>query len=173
MAHSAQYEFFSSVKEKYPKFFKKVKVLDCGSLNINGSAKDLFEESDYTGVDIVAGKNVDVVSMIKDVTFPDNSFDVVVSGEMLEHDETWRESLEKMYDLVKSKGLLLISCAGKNRAIHGTLHTNGKVWGTSPYYYMNVEEEHFREVYKEDMFTDFYFEYNPVAKDSYFYGIKK
>jgi SAM-dependent methyltransferase len=173
MAHSAQYNFFNSIKEKYPEYFKKVKVLDCGSLDVNGSAKNLFEDSAYTGVDIVAGKNVDIVSMIKDLDFPNNSFDVVVSGEMLEHDETWKASLKKMYDLVKPKGLLLISCAGTGRAVHGTMNTNGKIWGTSPNYYMNLGEEEFREVYKDNLFTESEYRYNAEAKDSYFYGIKK
>jgi SAM-dependent methyltransferase len=173
MAHTAQYNFFSKIKELYPKYFKKVKVLDCGSLDVNGSAKNLFEDSEYTGVDIVAGKNVDIVSMIKDLDFPDNSFDVVISGEMLEHDETWAESLAKMYALTKFGGLLLISCAGPNRAIHGTLNTNGKIWGTSPDYYMNLGEEEFRGVYKPSLFTESEYSYNAEAKDSYFYGIKK
>lgn len=173
MAHQAQYAFFERIKEKYPSYFKGKKVLDCGSLDINGSSRKLFEDCDYTGIDIVEGKNVDIVCFTKDAPFKDNTFDVVTSGEMLEHDETWKESLQKMYDLVKSNGLLLITCAGKGRAIHGTLHTNGKVWGTSPYYYMNVEEEHFNEVYKKSMFKEIYFEHNEKAHDSYFYGIKR
>jgi SAM-dependent methyltransferase len=175
MAHPAQKEFFREVKKKYPEKFHQVNIIDCGSLDVNGSLKDLFTQSQYTGVDIVGGKNVDVVSHIKDITFEDNSFDTVISGEMLEHDETWRESLQKMYDLCKSGGLLAISCAGKDRREHGTRRTTGMrgIWGTSPDYYMNLEEEHFREVYKDEMFTDTHHEYNPTAKDQYFYGIKK
>lgn len=173
MSHPAQKEFFRKVKKEYPDSFHKVKVVDCGSLDVNGSIKELFTESDYTGVDIVAGRNVDVVSHIKDLSFEDNSFDTVVSGEMLEHDGTWKESLQKMYDMCKSGGLLAITCAGEGRPEHGTRRTNGKQWGTDFDYYMNLTEAHFREVYKDEMFTMTHHEYNPVARDQYFYGIKK
>lgn len=173
MSHPAQKEFFRKVKKLHPDSFHKVKVIDCGSLDVNGSIKDIFTESEYIGVDIVGGKNVDVVSHIKDLAFEDGSFDTVVSGEMLEHDGTWKESLQKMYDLCKPGGLIAITCAGEGRREHGTRRTNGKVWGTDPDYYMNLTEEHFREVYKDDMFTEAHHEYNPVAYDQYFYGIKK
>lgn len=171
MAHPAQQEFFRKVKVQFPDAFHKVKVIDCGSLNVNGSIKDNFTSSVYIGVDIVQGDNVDVVSHIKDLKFDEGSFDAVVSGEMLEHDETWRESLRKMYDMCKSGGLIAISCAGEGRKEHGTKRT-GALWGTSPDYYMNLNEDHFKEVYKPDMFSQMFFEYNERAHDQYFYGIK-
>ena len=66
---------------------KKSKVLDIGSLGVNGSYKELFGK-DYTGLDIVDGPNVDVVAD-KPYSWPlkDASFDVVVSGQALEHME--------------------------------------------------------------------------------------
>ena len=42
MAHPEQREFILKVKEKYPEFFKGKKVLDIGSLDINGSARDFL-----------------------------------------------------------------------------------------------------------------------------------
>lgn len=42
MAHKEQKEFFDSVREKYPQYFKEVKVIDLGSLDVNGSLKELF-----------------------------------------------------------------------------------------------------------------------------------
>lgn len=173
MAHPAQKQFFESVKTKHPKYFDNVNVIDCGSLDVNGTLKDLFTNSDYTGVDIVAGKNVDIVSHIKDL--PDKKYDVVISGEMLEHDETWADSLKKMFDMCKKGGLIAISAAGKGRPEHGTTRSTGKnaIWGTSADYYMNIEEEHIRSVFKEDMFTESEVTYNERAKDIYFYGVKK
>ena len=168
MAHQAQKDFFNKVKARYPESFTYVKVLDCGSLNVNGTLKDLFTHSVYIGVDIVSGSNVDVVSHIKDIKL--DNFDMVVSGEMLEHDNTWRESLQKMYDVTKSRGLIAISCAGKGRAEHGTRKTGSSIWGTDPDYYMNLEEKHIREVYKDDMFMEL--EHSTGHEDTYFYGIK-
>lgn len=171
MSHPAQQEFFRKVKKEFPDSFHQVRVVDCGSLDVNGSFRDMFTVSDYTGVDIAQGKNVDVVSHIKDLEFEDGSFDTVISGEMLEHDETWRESLQKMYNMCKSGGLIAITCAGEGRREHGTKRT-GALWGTSPDYYMNLNEAHFKEVYKPDMFSQMFFEYNERAHDQYFYGIK-
>lgn len=173
MAHIEQKKFFTKVKEKYPENFKKVRVIDCGSLDVNGSLKDLFEDSVYIGVDIANGKNVDVVSKIKDLNYKEK-FDTVVSGEMLEHDETWKESLEKMYGMAKPGALIAISCAGEGRPEHGTTKTTGakKIWGTSPDYYMNLTEKHFKEIYKPEMFTDYEFSYNQKSQDQYFFGKK-
>ena len=173
MAHPAQREFFQKVKNLHPDFFHKVRVIDCGSLDVNGSLKDMFTDSEYIGVDIVEGKNVDKVSHIKDLKYK-NKFDTVISGEMLEHDETWKQSLKKMYDMCKSGGLIAISCAGKGRPEHGTQRTTGanSIWGTHPDYYMNLTEDHFREVFRDKMFTELNFEYNEQACDQYCYGIK-
>lgn len=63
-----------------------MKILDVGSLDVNGSLRDVFGAWDYTGLDIAAGRNVDVVT--KDLyTFPFSgaAFDVVVSSNCLEH----------------------------------------------------------------------------------------
>lgn len=171
MAHQAQRDFFLSVKDKHPEHFHNVSVIDCGSLDVNGSLKDLFIDSQYTGVDIVGGKNVDIVSAIKDL--PDTQYDTVISGEMLEHDESWAASLKKMYDMCKPGGLIAISAAGRGRREHGTRRTTGSsIWGTSPDYYMNIEEEHVRSVYKPEMFKELHISYNEQAHDIYCYGIK-
>ena len=172
MAHQAQKAFFNRVKELYPHFFNKGIVLDFGSLDINGSLKDIFSaDTLYRGIDIVAGKNVDFVSKAHEFT-SNLVYPTIISGEMLEHDEYWRESLLNMYNLCGVGGLIAISCAGKDRPEHGTRRTDGNEWGTGDYY-KNLEPKDIMEVYKPDMFTDYYFEENTTAKDTYFYGIKK
>lgn len=171
MAHQAQKDFFNKVKGLYPEAFNNVKVIDFGSLDVNGKLNDNFTDSAYIGVDIVAGANVDVVS--KAHKFKSQSkFDTVISGEMLEHDEYWKESLLNMYKLCGKGGLIAFSCAGKDRPEHGTRRTDGNEWGTGDYY-KNLEPKDIMEVYTPDMFTDYYFEENTTAKDTYFYGIKK
>lgn len=53
MAHEQQHDFYQRVKSKHPRFFSDVKVLDIGSLDINGSTKDLFEYPYYyVGLDL-------------------------------------------------------------------------------------------------------------------------
>lgn len=177
MAHAAQKSFFNTVKDAHYEKFVCTRVLDCGSLNVNGTIRDLFiDPVEYVGIDIVGGPDVDIVASVAE--FKDNHFghdgtqpfEVIVSGEMLEHDEFWKEDIQRMIDMLKSGGLLAVSCAGKDRPEHGTRRT-GSEWGTNPDYYRNIEAldvEPFR-----DQFEEFYVIENTHDKDLYFYGIKK
>lgn len=72
------------------------RILDVGSLDVNGTYRELFDgDVDYTGVDLKMGANVDCVgNLVALVTAaPDRwieGFDLVVSGQALEHDpEPW------------------------------------------------------------------------------------
>ena len=62
MAHEAQRQFLMQLKEQNQDRFKKPTVLDCGSLDINGNTRFLFDDPEYTGIDIGPGPNVDVVA---------------------------------------------------------------------------------------------------------------
>lgn len=172
MAHLQQQQFFDRVKESYPEHFKGISVVDFGSLDINGSLKDMFVDCHYTGVDIRPGKNVDVVCMAH--RFVGEPVDTVVSGEMLEHDEHWLESLLNMYALLKDGGLMAISAAGEGRPEHGTNRTLDPLWGTSPSYYRNMTEEMF-QIFKSQLskpFRESSTEVRPDVFDIYFYGVK-
>jgi len=88
-----------------------LKILDVGSLDVNGTYKDIFQKPNwrYSGLDLAEGKNVDIVSRSAyDFDLPDNVFDVVVSGNCLEHVEApwlWIDEVEKA---VKPGGLICI-----------------------------------------------------------------
>ena len=62
MAHEAQRLFFKNIKDDLPEYFDRVNVVYFGSKDYNGSLKSLFTNSEYIGVDISPGRNVDVVS---------------------------------------------------------------------------------------------------------------
>ena len=66
-------------------------VLDVGSFDVNGSYRDIIEETHkYMGVDICEGKNVDLVVGKYEYPFSDNSFNYVISGQCMEHvEEPW------------------------------------------------------------------------------------
>ncbi len=187
MAHLAQRRFFERVKGLYLELFIGTKVLDCGSLDVNGSFRDLFDRCEYIGIDIAPGKGVDWVGSVADfIRHLDDGairsgsdsqlltavkkFDVIVSGEMLEHDETWQEDIQHMIDMLRPGGLLAFSCAGKGRPEHGTART-GNQWGTSPDYYRNLEKSDIKPFYSQ--FSEHAIFENDVDKDLYFYGIKK
>lgn len=84
------------------------RVLDVGSLDVNGCYRDIFE--DYTGSDVVAGNNVDIVQPSQyELPFKDEEFDFVVSGQMLEHCENPFKIVAEMSRVLKKGGILAIT----------------------------------------------------------------
>jgi len=171
MAHKAQHDFFIKIKEKFPNNFKNVVVYDFGSRDINGSLKDMFENSSYTGIDIHAGKNVDIVCKAHE--FKGQLADTVVSGSMLEHDLFWDYSLLNMFRNLKDGGLMVVSAAGPGFQEHGTRKSGNEEWGSDPDYYKNITFPMLVKVfdYIGDV-KEFYFEYGNQGYDTYFYLIK-
>ena len=178
MAHPAQRKFFEMIKDNFPEHFKNVSVIDFGSLDVNGTLKDLFENSKYIGVDIHPGKNVDIVSQAHGLNRATHGIalvDTVVSGEMLEHDEYWYLSLMNMYTLLRPGGLIAISAAGPTRPEHGTRNSGNNeqnLWGTSPDYYKNITKEMIKDFASKVNFKEWSSMYSPNQDDIYFYGIK-
>lgn len=182
MAHATQRAFFARTRARFAIFFDGVHALDCGSLDVNGSLRELFTKSDYTGIDIRAGRNVDVVTRVHEFHSKD-LYDIVVSAEMLEHDEWWDRSLRAMYSLLKSRGLLVFSCAGPGRPEHGTRAAPDTIggpqgdglWGTRPDYYHPLDDKEIAGAFwpLDANFHSFGIEYlGPPICDLYFWGIK-
>ena len=124
MAHPEQAEFFSGVRAHYPSAFDGARVLEVGSLDINGSVRELFSNCDYTGVDLQLGPGVDLACQGQLVEFPTGHFDTTISAECLEHNPYWRETVANMLRMTRPGGLVLISCATTGRLEHGTTRTN-------------------------------------------------
>ena len=92
--------FMTYVKDKFPKKFVNCRVLDIGSLDINENNRYLFTDYKYIGVDIGAGKNVDIVC--RGHEFKDSEgFDIVISAECFEHDEFWKDTIKNCINLTK------------------------------------------------------------------------
>ena len=73
-------------RERYLGDLKGCTVLDVGSAQVIGqrdSYRDLFYEYEYTGMDIIPGKNVDIVGYENLA----ETYDVVISGQVMEHVE--------------------------------------------------------------------------------------
>lgn len=89
-----------------------MQVLDVGSYNVNGSYRPLFSEDrfSYTGLDMVAGPNVDLVvdTPYRWPQLQTDSFDTVISGQALEHTEFFWETLTEMTRVLKPGGNLCI-----------------------------------------------------------------
>lgn len=91
---------------------KNIKILDVGSQDVNGSYKQFFNNPkwEYTGLDMVPGKNVDIV--LKDVynwtEIESNSYDVVVTGQVFEHVEFFWVTILEIARVLKEGGICCI-----------------------------------------------------------------
>ena len=184
MAHKEQRDFCLKVKEKYPEFFRNKKILDIGSLDINGINKDLFEDCDYIGIDVGEGNNVDIVSVGHLFDAPDNYFDTIISTEVFEHDMFYEKTIQNIIRMLKPGGLFLFTCASTGRSEHGTrklgeeaaplLIQISEEWAD---YYKNLTPSDIKRINGfDEVFFDGLFElgnsYKDVFADLYFYGIK-
>lgn len=133
MAHVEQVDFCIRIRQRWPHLFQSKRVLDCGSLDINGNNRYLFTGGSYIGIDVVRGLNVDIVSRIHEVQ--GGPFDVIISTECLEHDEFADLSIRHMIDLISPGGILIITCATIGRPEHGTVgHDDWASPGTLDHY---------------------------------------
>ena len=179
MAHFQQQLFIQETKQLFPRYFNNVKVLECGSMNINGSVRSFFSNCSYLGIDNHPGPDVDLVIPLHDINNCDSkelmyNFDTVISCEMLEHDFYWDLSFKKMYSILKPNGLLIITCGGYNRKIHGVGD-----YGSDPLknHYKNITASDLTKTFDlEFLFQDFRIHYNgggDLKGDLYFWGIKR
>ncbi|MFP5223107.1 MAG: class I SAM-dependent methyltransferase [Acidobacteriota bacterium] len=145
MAHPEQAQFVQDCKDAFPEHFRSCRVMEIGSLVINGTVRPLFVGCDYIGLDVVSGAGVDMVCPAH--LYQGGPFDTVISCESLEHDMHWRETLARALKLLRTGGLLIITCASGHRAEHGTRRTSPIESGTTGLggewadYYRNLEPE--------------------------------
>lgn len=181
MCHIEQLVFFKKIQLRMPEYFTDTKVLEVGSLDINGSIRQFFNAQEYIGLDVGAGPGVDIVCEGQNFDYPDDYFDVTVSSECFEHNPFWLETFLNMIRMTKSGGLVAFSCASEGRKEHGThrsepesspltVFKGGEYWN----YYRNLNEEDFTsEIDFDSIFSEYKFKYNDKAFDLYFYGVKK
>jgi len=172
MSHPEQVQFFTSIYKAHREAFNGKKVLEIGSLYINGSLRDIFQgTSEYVGVDLGAGLGVDVISRGHKILFQDNYFDASVSAECFEHDQFWDKTFQKMVDVTKPQGFIVFSCATTGRAEHGTSRTDA---GSSPFtqeYYQNLTEKDFEHKFNiSKLFQQYEFILEKNHHDLYFWG---
>lgn len=109
--HESSYNEMKRFADQYLDPGRPTSVLDIGSLDVNGSYRPIFDNPlwRYTGLDLLPGPNVDIVS--KDpyrYPFPDGSFDVVITGSVLEHVEDIYTFIREAARVLKKDGTLCI-----------------------------------------------------------------
>ena len=175
----AENQWKDSLKERFPRYFHSVKVLDVGSADINGTNKEWFNNSEYIGLDVKEYKNVDVVSIAHEYNAPKWSFDTICSTSELEHDIHWQKTLLKMVELLKPGGMMWFTCAAE-REEHGTKTKNpddsltvkldDEDWQN---FYLHSSEETVRSVLDLDkIFKEYEIGYSEDKAFLKFWGIK-
>lgn len=135
--HSAAYNFVAAAVDELGPF---VDVVEVGSRDLNGSVRPLFAgASSYVGIDVVAGPGVDVVFDPAVGWNPDRRVDAVVSCEVLEHVETWREILASIADYLVAGGTLILTAAGPGRREHSGI--TGRRTLEPGEYYGNIDPD--------------------------------
>jgi len=128
--------FYKRLKKDYQPIKRQrkfKKILEVGSLDINGSQKAynfmggkkswlevVSDTEDYTGIDMVDGRGVDVVMNAHDLKFEKNTFDLVLCLNMLEHDDNIKATFDEMYMVMKYNGLLIASYSNETGSKHGS-----------------------------------------------------
>ena len=178
LAHHAQKNFCRSVLSAIP-LPNGAKVLDIGSLDINGGAREWLPPSiSYLGVDLELGPNVDIACPAQLLDLQSHEFELVVASELFEHTPFWREIFAQMCRMTKPGGMVIFTCATTGRLEHGTTRSDGGY--AAPFvvnhhkYYGNVSlNQAQKAVATSHWFEKYGFYQEHTSKDLYFLGIIK
>lgn len=100
------------------------KILEIGSMDVNGSVRENFSPAEYVGIDVRPGPAVDIVMPAEDLPsrFPAGYFDAVLCCETLEHCENWQEVLSAGWHVLKVGGKMCVTTPSKKKGYHGYPH---------------------------------------------------
>lgn len=107
------------LRGRYKEYFNKAKVLEIGSYNVNGTARDFFVDCEYVGVDRDEGPGVDVVSQATETEFEPLYFDTLICLSVFEHDFEWASGFEHALQWVRKHGLIIVSWGAEGNLPHG------------------------------------------------------
>lgn len=136
--------------------FNGKSVLEVGSKYVNGSVRPLIEKftspKEYIGVDIEPGKYVDIILPAEKLVkyFGEETFDVVISTELLEHVKDWRLVVNNMKRILKLGGCIYITTRSYGFSYHGY-----------PYDYWRYEAEDMHKIFSD--FEILVLEKDPLA----------
>jgi len=90
------------------------RILEVGAYNVNGSVRNdilKFNPKEYNGIDITPGPGVDSICDVYDIItkYGKESYDVVISTEMLEHVEDWTKCISNLKNVITPGGLIYLT----------------------------------------------------------------
>jgi SAM-dependent methyltransferase len=104
------------------------RVLEVGARSVEGSVAPVLKRwaapREYIGVDIEKGTGVDVLCGAEEILdrFGAESFDLVISTEMIEHVRDWRAVIHNMKQVCKRGGIILVTTRSKGFKYHAFPH---------------------------------------------------
>lgn len=119
------------------------RVVEFGSRDINGGVRDLFDATDYIGLDIAPGPGVDVVADAADWSTR-KKVDAVVCCEVLEHTGRWREIVANAARILAPGSTLIVTAACDPRAPHSA--HDGRPLTDGSEHYVNVDPDELADV---------------------------
>jgi hypothetical protein len=172
--HAEVMEFVKTCKAKMPAMFTEQVVHEIGSLNINGTVRDMFERCDYTGFDLMEGVGVDIAKSYSLVAVNElHRPTVIISTEALEHDDRWQDTLRAIKNNLRVGGVLILTCATNDRLKHGTIDTDAGSSPATPNYYRNIlVSDLVKGLDVDKHFSHVVLKMHKERGDLYFFGIK-
>lgn len=145
--HQSSYLLMKKLIVSYVQDWPPFVALDVGSMNVNGSYRDLLTTNcKYIGLDLDAGPGVDLVvpSPYHWIDIQSSSIDLVLSGQAFEHIKYFWLTMQEIQRVLKPGGLCFI-IAPSSGPVHSypvdcwRFYTNG-MQALAEYVGMNVLE---------------------------------
>lgn len=146
-------------------------VIEFGSLNVNGTARDEIPATSWWGIDLVSGPGVNEVANAATWDgWEGVKIDTVVCTEVLEHTVSGELICKNANSLLERDGLFIVTCAGPGRTAHGA---HGEPHPAEDEYYDGVSVAQLRNWLRAAGFRRFMVQCSdPVQTDVYAVAVK-
>lgn len=137
-----EYLVYEKFKPIYTQQRNYQKILDVGSLDINGSQRYfnflghppywleiVSNTQSYLGVDLMEGKGVDVVMNSHKLKFEKETFDLVICVNMLEHDSNYKKTIKELLRVAQKGADIAIVCSNEKHEEHQQLGGGSEDYG--------------------------------------------